>query len=100
MRIGRGRPKKAINQSTAPNEKNQNSSPAQSRSATVARANEVKNVWLRTAQIGRKKSATMNLTHFVGTISGADTGALRRVGTTCGMTLTRRVVRFPRGRSR
>jgi len=53
----------------------------QSRSETVARANEVKNVWLRMAQIGRRKSATMNLTHFVGTISGAEKDFTRPFGT-------------------
>ena len=55
MTIGRGKPKKAINQSTAPNEKNQNSSSAQSRCVTVARAKTVKNVWERIRQIGNKK---------------------------------------------
>jgi hypothetical protein len=37
----------------------------------------VKNVWLRMAQIGRRNSATMNLTHLVGTISGAETNFSR-----------------------
>src|SRR4029078_8322458 len=90
--MGRGNPKKAISQSTTPREKNQNSSPAQSRSATVARAKEVKKVWLRTAQSGRRKSAKMNFTQFVGTMSGANSAALGLVGTTKGMTLTRRRV--------
>ena len=87
---GRGNPKNAINQRTAPSEKNQNSSPVQRRCATVARANAVKNVWLRTAQIGRRKTARMNLTHFVGTvIADGPTGA-RFLGTTSGTTLARR----------
>src|SRR5206468_8839253 len=72
MTIGRGRPKKAISHSTAPNEKNQNSSPAHSRCVTVARANTVKNVWVRTPHIGNRKIAKMNFTHFVGTVSGSD----------------------------
>src|SRR5262249_10030707 len=69
--MGRGRPKKAISQSTAPNEKNQNSSPAHNRWVTVARANAVKNVWVRTPQIGSRKIAKINFTHFVGTVSGS-----------------------------
>ena len=40
MSNGRGSPKKAINHSTAPNEKNQNSSAAQSCCVTVARVKE------------------------------------------------------------
>src|SRR4029079_4720065 len=70
--MGRGRPKKAISHSTAPNEKNQNSSPAHNRCVTVARANAVKNVCVRTPQSGRSKIPTTNFTHFVGTVSGSD----------------------------
>src|SRR5262249_19196062 len=60
--------------STAPNEKNQNSSPAHNRCVTVARANAVKNVCVRTPHIGSRKIAKMNFTHFVGTVSGSDAG--------------------------
>src|SRR6266403_288435 len=56
----------------APSEKNQNSSPAQSRCVTVARANAVKNVCVRIAQIGNRKIANTNLTQRVGTTSGSD----------------------------
>src|SRR6266513_5339630 len=79
MTIGRGKPKKAISHSTAPNEKNQNSSPAHSRCVTVARANTVKNVWVRTPQIGSRKIAKINFTHFVGTVSGLDS-AMKLLG--------------------
>src|SRR5438552_13742510 len=79
MTIGRGRPKKAISHSTAPNEKNQNSSPAHNRCVTVARANTVKNVWVRTPQIGSRKTAIINFTHFVGTVSGSD-AAMKLLG--------------------
>jgi hypothetical protein len=34
----------------------------------------VKNVWLRIAQTGSKKIATINFTHRVGTTSGSDAG--------------------------
>src|SRR5207237_6218 len=97
---GRGKPKNAINHKSAPSEKNQNSSPVQRRCATVARANAVKNVWLRTAQIGRRKTATMDLTHFVGTIIADGHPRARVLGTTRGTTLAcrdrlrRRVVGF------
>src|SRR5437868_6824346 len=87
---GRGKPKNAINHKSAPSEKNQNSSPVQRRCATVARANAVKNVWLRTAQIGRRKMAMMNFTHFVGTIIDDGRPRVRVLGTTRGMTLARR----------
>src|SRR5437588_8396817 len=87
---GRGNPKNAINQTTAPSEKNQNSSPVQRRCATVARANAVKNVWLRTAQIGRRKTARMNLTHFVGTVIAEGRPRARFLGITSGITLARR----------
>src|SRR5437899_135939 len=70
--MGRGRPKNAITHSTAPSEKNQNSSPAQSRCVTVARAKAVKNVCVRIAQIGRRKIAKTNFTQRVGTSSGSD----------------------------
>jgi hypothetical protein len=39
---------------------------------TVARANAVKNVWVRTPHIGSRKTAKINFTHFVGTVSGSD----------------------------
>src|SRR5438045_2498479 len=68
MTTGRGKPTKAISHRMAPNEKNQNSSPAQSLCVTVARAKTVKNVWLRMAQSGRRKIATTNFTHRVGII--------------------------------
>src|SRR6476620_12284434 len=70
--MGRGNPKKAINHSTAPNEKNQNSSPVHNRCVTVARANTVKKVCVRTLHIGSRKIAKINFTHFVGTVSGSD----------------------------
>ena len=66
------KPKKAISHKTAPNEKNQNSSPVHSRCVTVARANAVKNVWVGTPHIGSRKIAKTNFTHFVGTVSGSD----------------------------
>ena len=77
MTIGRGKPTKAISQRTAPSEKNQNSSPAQSRCVTVAREKTVKNVWLRIAQAGSKKIAKTNFTQRVGTVSGSDAGTNR-----------------------
>src|SRR5260370_368595 len=77
MTIGRGKPTKAISQRTAPSEKNQNSSLAQSRCATVARAKTVKNVWLRIAQAGSKKIAKTNFTQRVGTTNGSDAGTNR-----------------------
>src|SRR5438874_778132 len=93
---GRGKPKNAINQRTAPSEKNQNSSPVQRRCATVARVNAVKNVWLRTAPTGRRKTATMNLIHVVGTVSADGRPRARVRGTTRGTTLARRLrVRRP-----
>src|ERR1044071_10419257 len=97
MRIGRGRPKKAISHRTAPNEKNQNSSPAQKRCVTVARAKAVKNVWLRIAQIGNRKIAKTNFTQRVGTVSGSDTGTNVRARATLRTTLRLRwELRFPR----
>ena len=72
--MGRGRPKNAIIHSTAPSEKNQNSSPAQRRCVTVARAKAVKNVWVRIAQIGSRKIAKINFTQRVGTVSSSDAG--------------------------
>src|SRR5215813_7600520 len=98
MRIGRGRPKKAINQSTAPREKNQNSSPAHSRCVTAARANAVKNVWPRIAQIGKRKIAKMNFTQRVGTVSRSDTGTIVRARATLRTTLRllRLELRLPR----
>ena len=32
----------------------------------------MKNVWVTTPQIGSRKIAKINLTHFVGTVSGSD----------------------------
>src|SRR6266568_9314089 len=58
---------KAINQSTAPKEKNQNSRPAHKRCVIVARAKTVKNVCVRIAHSGRRKTAKINFTHRVGT---------------------------------
>src|SRR5437016_5422175 len=80
MSIGRGRPKNAINHKTAPNEKNQNSSPAQSLCVTVARAKTVKNVWVSTAQRGRKKMAMTNFTQRVGIIHRSEEKCRRAVG--------------------
>ena len=62
---------KAINQSTAPKEKNQNSCPAHNRWVMVARAKTVKKVWVRIAQYGSRKSAMMFFNHRVGTVRGA-----------------------------
>src|SRR6266478_2094789 len=89
MTIGRGKPTKAINQRTAPSEKNQNSSAAQSRSVTVARAKTVKNVCVRAAQIGRRKTAKTVLTQRVGIMSASGMGLVRVVGTAYGTILTR-----------
>ena len=72
----------AINQSTAPNEKNQNSCPAHKRCAIVARANTVKNVCVKIAHSGNRKIATKNFTHRVGTINGVIVAEPRLVGTT------------------
>ena len=72
----------AISHKTAPNEKNQNACPAQSRCAIAARAKTVKKVWVRIAQIGKRKSATKNFTQRVGTISDVMVAEPRRVGTT------------------
>lgn len=71
-----------MNQRRAPNEKNQNSSAAQSRCDTVARAKTVKNVCVRTAQIGNKKSAITNFTNRVGSIRGAGPRRARGFGLT------------------
>src|SRR6202011_582144 len=81
-RIGRGRPINAINHSTTPNEKNQNSCPAHNRCASVARANTVKNVWVRIAQTGSRKTAKIKLTQRVGTINGVIVADPLLVGTT------------------
>jgi S-adenosylmethionine:diacylglycerol 3-amino-3-carboxypropyl transferase len=97
---GRGRPKNAISQRTAPNEKNQNSSPAQSRCVAVARAKAVKNVWLKIAQIGNRKIAQTNFTQRVGTVSGSGAEMNRVARATlrtifrsrCGFRLPRRFV--------
>src|ERR1700704_6977252 len=97
MRIGRGRPKNAINHRIAPNEKNQNSSPAQRRCVTAARAKAVKNVWPRIAQIGNRKIAKTNFTQRVGTVNGSDTGTSVRARATLRTTLRLRLeLRFPR----
>src|SRR5262245_58050832 len=61
-----------MSHSTAPNEKNQNSSPAHSRWVTAARANAVKNVWVKTPQMGSRKMPKTNFTHRVGTVRGSD----------------------------
>ena len=58
----------AINQRTAPNEKNQNGSAVHKCSVTVARANAVKKVCVKIAQIGRRKRPNTNFTHRVGTM--------------------------------
>src|SRR5260370_36650547 len=79
MTRGRGRPESAISQRTAPNEKNQNSSPAQNRCVVVARAKAVKNVWLKIAQIGSRKIANTNFTQRVGTVRGSGP-AMKPVG--------------------
>jgi hypothetical protein len=91
MRIGRGRPKKAISHRIAPREKNQNSSPAQKRCVTVTRAKAVKNVWLKIAQIGNRKIAKTNFTQRVGTVSGSDTGTIVRARATLRTTLRLRL---------
>jgi hypothetical protein len=39
---------------------------------TVARANAVKNVCVRTPHIGNRKIAKINFTHLVGTLSDSD----------------------------
>src|SRR5205823_12698363 len=97
MRIGRGRPKNAISQRIAPNEKNQNSSPVQRRCATAARANAVKNVLLRIAQTGNRKIATTNFTQRVGTVNGSDTGTSVRARATLRTIFRPRLeLRFPR----
>src|SRR6266496_5605858 len=97
MSIGRGRPKNAISHRIAPNEKNQNSSPAQRRCVTAARAKAVKNVWLRIAQIGNRKIAKTNFTQRVGTVSGSDTGTNVRARATLRTTFRPRLeLRFPR----
>jgi hypothetical protein len=56
----------------------------------VARANAVKNVWLRAAQNGNKKRPKKNFTHRVGTVSESYSGRERLFGTTYGTILTRR----------
>jgi hypothetical protein len=72
----------AINQRIAPNEKNQNGSAVQRCCVTVARANAVKNVWVKIAQIGRRKIPKTNFIHRVGTRYVLGVGARRVVGTT------------------
>src|SRR6184192_570892 len=67
--------------STAPSEKNQNSSPAQSRCVTVARAKTVKNVWVKIAQSGRRKIAMTNFSQRVGIVHGSRPVWRRIVGT-------------------
>src|SRR2546430_17358758 len=89
--MGRGRPKNAITHSTAPSEKNQNSSPAQSRCVTVARPKAVKNVWVRIAQIGSRKIAKINFTQRVGTVSGTGIGIVVRVRATLRISFRRRL---------
>ena len=58
----------AINQRIAPNEKNQNGSAVHKCSATVARANAVKKVWVKIAQIGNRNRPKKNFTQRVGTM--------------------------------
>ena len=97
MSIGRGKPKKAISHRTAPNEKNQNSSPAQSRCVTAARAKAVKNVSVRIAQAGNKKIAKTNFTQRVGTINESGAGTILVARATFRTVFTRRLgLRFPR----
>ena len=79
----------AISQSTAPNEKNQNGSAVHSCCAMVARANTVKNVWVKIAQTGKRKMAKTNFTQRVGIISDVIVADPRLVGTTYGGTLIR-----------
>ena len=82
---------------TAPNEKNQNSSPAQSRCVTAARAKAVKNVCVRMAQAGNKKIAKINFTQRVGTMSGSGAGTILLARATFRTFFTRRIgLRLPR----
>jgi len=57
--IGRGRPKKAMTQSSVPNEKNQNSSEAQKRCCTVAVEKLLKNARV-SIQAGGIRNTAMN----------------------------------------
>ena len=72
----------AINQRTAPNEKNQNSCPAHKRCVIVARAKTVKNVCVKIAHTGKRKIAKINFTQRVGTMNGVIVAEPRLVGTT------------------
>src|ERR1700751_1059187 len=87
---------KVINHRVAPREKNQNGSAVQRCWVTVARANAVKNVWVRIAQIGARNRANTNFTHRVGTRCLLAGGARRVVGTTYGATFTPRDIFRPR----
>src|SRR5580700_3788985 len=86
----------AMSQSTAPSEKNQNGSAVHNCWAIVARAKTVKNVWVRIAQIGRRKIAKTNFTHRVGIMSPVIVADPRLVGTTYDGTLIRPAGRRPR----
>ncbi len=59
---------------------------------TAARVKTEKKVWLRTAQTGTRKSATMNFTHRVGTNMpcAAGGGRVRVVESEYGTAFTRR----------
>src|SRR3984893_5227661 len=82
---------------TAPNEKNQNSSPAQSRCVTAARAKALKNVCVRIAQVGNKKIAKTTFTQRVGTMSGSGAGTILVARATFRTVFTRRIgLRLPR----
>src|SRR5438270_2461684 len=95
--MGRGRPKNAITHSTAPSEKNQNSSPAQSRCVTAARAKAVKNVCVRIAQAGNKKIAKTTFTQRVGTRNGSGAGTILVARAIVRTVFTRRLgLRLPR----
>src|SRR5688572_23155394 len=65
-------PKNVRVQSTIPREKNQNSSVAQKECFWVAAAKQVKNVWVSTQTIGRRKIATTLLSQRVGIVAGAE----------------------------
>ena len=55
--IGLGKPKKVMNQSSAPSEKNQNSSDAQNRWRKVATEKQLKKARVKTQAGGIKKTA-------------------------------------------
>ncbi len=86
----------AMSQSTAPSEKNQNGAAVHKRSVMVARAKTVKNVWVRIAQTGKRKTPTTNFTQRVGIINLVIVADPRLVGTTYGGTFTPRDSLRPR----